>query len=74
LLKKKDTWCAYVEGDLFYDAVLGFPQEQRNKEFYSLAGAKNGRGGNKTPHCTIARLPCMKLAKAGVQDDKAALC
>jgi len=48
--------------------------ENKNKEFYFLAGAKNGRGGNKTPHCTIARLPCMKLAKAGVQDDKAALC
>ena len=47
--------------------------ENKNKEFYFLAGAKNGRGGNQTPHCTTARPPCMKLAKVGVWDDKAAL-
>lgn len=59
-----------VESDLFYDTVLGFLQESKNKEFYSLAGKKIGTGGNRTPHCTATHPHCMKLAKTGVQDDK----
>jgi hypothetical protein len=58
LLKKKDTWCVNVEGDLFYDVVLRFPQEQKARNFTLLPVQKMEEDTTRLP---IAPLPAHLL-------------